>query len=200
MKKVLCALIFLAAGSFPAFAADGDDGFYTRADIGYAYGTGDGIKKGYAAQTGFGQKWGGFMRSEFTFEYTRVRLKGPGAFDGTGQTVRSRLPSWAAMTTTYADLFSYKGITPYVGAGIGVSRNDMPDMVVNGRQKFGDTVFRLAWKAVGGIGIDLPENLALDIGYVYADVGRFSTKAVLGPALHQDVKVRKVYVGLRYNF
>lgn len=104
------------------------------------------------------------------------------------------------MTTTYADLFSYKGITPYIGAGIGVSRNDMPDMVVNGRQKFGDTVFRLAWKAVGGVGIDLPENLVLDIGYVYADLGRFSTKAVFGPAMHQDVKVRKVYIGLRYNF
>lgn len=45
MKKVLCALILLAAGTFPAFGADGDDGFYTRADIGYVYGTGNGVKK-----------------------------------------------------------------------------------------------------------------------------------------------------------
>lgn len=71
--------------------------------------------------------------------------------------MRSRLPSWAAMTTTYADLFSYKGVTPYIGAGIGISRNDMPDMVVNGQQKFGDSVFRLAWKAAAGIGVDLPK-------------------------------------------
>ena len=200
MKKMFYALIFLVSATFPVLAADSDDGFYTRADIGYVYVTENGVKKGYAAQTGFGQKWGGFLRSEFTFEYTRVRLIGPDAFDAAGQGVRSRLPSWAAMTTTYADLFSYKGVTPYVGAGIGMSRNDLPDMVGYGQQKFGDSVFRLAWKAAAGIGVDLPKNLVLDIGYVYADLGRFSTKAVFGPALHQDAKVRKVYVGLRYNF
>ena len=200
MKKGLYALIFLLAGTCPAFAADGEDGFYTRADVGYVYGTGNGLKKGYTAQTGFGQKWGGFLRSEFTFEYTRTRLKGPESFDKAGGNVRSRLPSWAAMTTTYADLFSYKGVSPYIGIGVGVTRNDMPDVVVNGRQMFGDSVFRLAWKAAAGVGIDLPENLVLDIGYAYTDLGRFSTKAVLGPTVHQDVKVRKIYLGLRYNF
>lgn len=195
MKKILLALFVWAVGALPVFSAD-DDGFYTRADVGYVYSMQNGMKKGYAAQTGFGQKWGGFLRSEFTFEYTRAGLKGIGSFG----TVRSRLPSWAAMTTTYADLFSYKGVSPYIGIGAGVSRNDMPDMVIDGCQKFGDKVFRLAWKAVGGIGIDLPENLVLDIGYVYADLGRFSTKAVSGRAVSQDMKVRKISVGLRYNF
>ena len=113
MKKILCALIVWGVGSFPGAAAGSDDGFYTRADVGYVYSTRNGMKKGYAAQTGFGQKWGGFLRSEFTLEYTRTELKG---LDDYG-TVRSRLPSWAAMTTMYADLFSYKGVTPYAGIG-----------------------------------------------------------------------------------
>lgn len=198
MKELLCALIFWVAGVFPVAAADGD-GFYTRADVGYVYAMRDGVKKGYAAQTGFGQKWAGFLRGEFTFEFTRAGLKGAGAFDGEGDG-RSRMPSWAAMTTLYADLFSYKGVTPYAGVGIGVSRNDMPDATVNGQQYYGDRTFRVAWKAVGGVGIGLPENLVLDIGYVYADLGRFSAKSVSGQALHQDAKVRKILVGLRYNF
>lgn len=200
VKQFFYVLILLLSGTFPVLAVDGEDGFYTRADVGYSYGAQDGIKKGYSAQTGFGQKWGGFFRSEFTIEFTRVRLKGPSAFEGNDTVVRSHLPSLSAMVTTYADLFSYKGVSPYIGAGLGVSRNDMPNMVINDQQKFGETVFRFAWKAVGGIGIDLPKNLVLDIGYVYADLGRFSTKAFGESPWNQELKVRKILLGLRYNF
>lgn len=45
MKKMFYALIFLVSATFPVLAADSDDGFYTRADIGYVYGTENGVKK-----------------------------------------------------------------------------------------------------------------------------------------------------------
>lgn len=194
MKKMVFFFLFLTMAATSALAKDKDDGFYTRFDVGYSYGTQNTVKKGYAAQIGFGQKWAKVLRSEFTVEYSRNRLKNIECGS------RSRFPSLAAMTTTYVDLFSYKGVAPYVGAGVGVARNDMPDFVFDGRQMFGDVKYRLAWKAVGGVGIDLPKNLVLDLGYVYTDLGRFSAKSVGGETFGQDVRIRKMFIGLRYNF
>ncbi len=196
MKKFLCAfaLTVLSAGTA---AADGD-GFYTRFDAGYSDGARRGVGKGVTVQTGFGQK-AGIFRGEFTVEYTRNRTKG-GAFDGLAGSSRTRLMSLAAMASGYADLFTVKGVTPYIGGGVGVSRNDLPDFVVDGRQFFGNTKYRLAWKAAAGVGIDLPARLVLDIGFAYAGLGRFSTKDNPRPPLRQEMNARKFTAGLRYNF
>lgn len=195
MKKMLCAfaLTVLTAGTA---AADDGDGFYTRFDTGYSAGARRGVEKGVAVQTGFGWKKSVF-RGEFTVEYTRNRTKN--AFDAAGSS-HTRLMSLAAMASGYADLFTVKGVTPYIGAGAGVSRNDLPDFVVDGRQFFGNTKYRLAWKAVAGVGINLPARLVLDMGFSYASLGRFSTKDNPRPPLRQEMNVRKFTAGLRYNF
>lgn len=195
---LFCMGIFLWAS--PVRADQSDDGFYTRTDIGGIYSTRSPLKKGIDVQMGFGQRWAGFFRGEMTFEYTRAVMKGPAAYNGTVDRVRTHLPSWAAMVSAYVDFFDYEKFSPYIGAGIGVSRNDTPDAVADGRQVFGDSRFRPAWKIVGGVGIGLPKNLILDIGYAYMDQGTFSTKDISLPSVKQDVKVRKVNIGLRYNF
>lgn len=200
MKKRFLFLVAALLQAFPVQAQSPDDGFYTRADIGGVYSTKPSLKKGWNVQMGFGQRWAEIFRGELDFEYTRVRMKGPEAYNGSAVSVRTHLPSWTIMATAYVDLFEYKGVSPYVGVGAGVSRNDTPDAVVDGRQMFGDTRFRPAWKVVGGIGIDLPANLVLDVGYTYADFGDFSTKASFQPSLKQDAKIRRVSMGLRYNF
>lgn len=199
MTKIFAFLVLLLS-AFPVRAEKADDGFYTRFDAGGVYSTQAPLKKGFSVRTGIGQKWADMLRTEFTVEYTRTVMRGRGAYDGQAGNVRTRLPSLAAMASAYVDLFDLKNITPYVGAGIGVSRNALPDAVVDGRQVFGLTRFRTAWQVSGGIGIGLPENLVLDIGYAYTDLGRFSTKTSLPPVLTQDVKVRKINIGLRYNF
>lgn len=198
MKMFFFLIVLLLAP--PVRAEKSDDGFYTRMDVGGLYSTKAPLKKGINVQMGFGQKWGDIFRGEFTFEYTRTVMRGPQAYNGTIGRVRTHLPSWAAMATGYVDLFELKGVSPYIGAGVGVSKNNLPDAVADGRRVFGDSRFRPVWKITGGIGISLPKNLTLDIGYTYADLGRFATKSSLPPVLRQDVKIRKVNVGLRYNF
>ncbi|MBR1777104.1 MAG: porin family protein [Alphaproteobacteria bacterium] len=200
MIKAFFFCISVVFWNFSAQAGQSDDGFYTRTDIGGVYSTQTPLKKGFDIQMGFGQRWAEIFRGEMTFEYTRVVMKGPGAYNRTADFVRTRLPSWTVMTAGYIDLFDYKNVSPYIGAGIGVSRNDTPDAVVDGGQVFGDSRFRFAWKAGGGIGIRLPKNLVLDIGYAYTDLGTFSVKDISQPAVKQDVKIRRVNIGLRYNF
>ena len=195
MMKPLFFLTALLLSAFPALAEQGDEGFYTRFDVSRVYGAAGDLKDGFGLQTGFGQAWAGFLRGEFTFEYAREETKKP-------QNVwsRSHLSSWAAMGSVYADLFQGKAVSPYIGAGAGIVRNDMPDAVVNGQTVFGDPCYRPAWKAVAGVGIRLPANLVLDIGYAYADQGRVSVKEAGLPFLKRDIKVRKFNMGLRYNF
>ncbi|MBR1945982.1 MAG: porin family protein [Alphaproteobacteria bacterium] len=198
MKMFFFLMVLLLTA--PARAERADEGFYTRIDAGGLYSTKTPLKKGTNVQMGFGQRWAEVFRGEFTFEYTRIIMKGPRAYNGAVGHVRTHLPSWTAMVTGYVDLFDFEGVVPYVGAGFGVSRNDTPNATADGRRVFGDSRFRPAWKITGGIGINLPKNLTLDIGYTYADLGDFSTKSSLPPVLKQDVKIRKVNVGLRYNF
>ena len=199
MTKIF-AFLFLMLSAFPVRAEKTDDGFYTRFDAGGVYSTQTSLKKGISVRAGVGQKWADMLRTELTVEYTRTVMRGRGSYDGRAVNVRTRLPSLAAMASAYVDLFEFKNVTPYIGAGAGVSRNALPDAVVDGRQVFGLTRFRTAWQVSGGIGIGLPENLVLDIGYAYTDLGKFSTKTSLPPVLTQDVKVRKINIGLRYNF
>ncbi len=200
LKTFLFAAFFFCAAS-AAFAAQGDDGFYTRADAGYVYSTLDGVKETYAAQTGFGQKYGDFLRAEFDLSFTRVRLRGAEAFDGRAENgTRAHTRSFAAMGTLFADLFSVGGTTPYVGVGGGIARNALQDFTLNGRRMAGDIRYHAAWQAVGGVGIDLPANFTLDVSYSYMDAGNVKTKKNGGERLRQDVKMRKVLLGLRYNF
>ncbi len=194
MKKFFCVLAFLMMTCHSVRAENATDGFYTRFDVGYSYSNQPTVKKGYAVELGFGQKWAKVLRSEFSVAYSRNRLK------DLDNEARSRFPSLAAMTTTYVDLFSYKGVSAYVGAGVGIARNDMPDFVFDGNRMIGDIKYRLSWKAAAGVGIDLPKNLVLDIGYVYTDLGRFSAETVAGERFRQDVRIRKILLGLRYNF
>ncbi|MBO4644086.1 MAG: porin family protein [Alphaproteobacteria bacterium] len=199
MKKIFFLLALLLFS--PSVRAEtSDDGFYTRWDTGGIYSTETPLKKGINVQAGFGHKWADMFRGEFTIEYARIVMKGPQAYNGEGREARTHLTSFTAMATAYVDLFEYKNIAPYVGAGAGVSHNRLPDAVVDGRQFLGDAHFRAAWKITGGVGILLPKDLVLDINYVYTDLGRFSTKTFLSPLLRQDVAIRKVNIGLRYNF
>lgn len=190
MKKICFFLAGAMLWVFPAQAESRDEGFYTRFDFAGVYSRDDALKKSMGLQTGFGQNWSDFLRGEFTVEYTKIALKKP-------QNVwsRSHLSSWAAMGAVYVDLFRGGIVSPYIGAGAGMARNDAPDAVVNGWPVFGRPCFRFAWKAVGGVGIRLPANLVLDIGYAYADLGGFSM-----PTQQRETKVRRVNVGLRYDF
>lgn len=193
-------LVGMIIFSFPVCAETSDDGFYTRTDIAGVYAAQRSLKEGNGLQMGFGQRWNDFLRGEFTLEYTRISMKGSDIYNGVGKQGRSRLVSYAAMLAGYVDLASDRMVSPYIGAGMGVSRNDSFDVVVDGRQFFGKSKFRFAWKVVGGIGFKLPKNLMLDVGYSYTDLGDFSAEEFLAPSVKQDAETRKISIGLRYLF
>lgn len=118
------------------------------------------------------------------------------------------------LANAYADLGTYYGMTPYVGAGIGTSRNTISgfrdyapnDDIVNTAANHSQ--WQLAWALHAGLGVDLTDQATLDIGYSFTHLGNGRTGAVTpaDPAFPNDPFVfRNLYshdikVGLRYRF
>lgn len=222
-KTFLCGLIFLtfaldASFSYATDVADlsdktrkqkiqtEPDGFYTRFDVAYAKAEGQ-FDRGYVLRTGFGKKYTDHLRGEFSLSRHRHDLKGIRQVDNIRGETNGRISSLTAMVNGYVDLFEWKGFSPYVGIGAGVSRNKMTNVGLYPIVLKGLTKYRLAWQAIGGIGIELPKNLILDIGYSYVNLGDFQTKKtydyvipIAYSARKEDVRSHEFHIGLRYNF
>ena len=100
--------------------------------------------------------------------------------------LRAGFPRSSALVNGYVDLGNYWGVTPFVGAGVGVADNALSGRLrlgasLSGRraaagrrivlQRFEDQ-FRLG--ADGGLDFDIAPNLRLELGYRYLDLGSFA--------------------------
>jgi len=96
--------------------------------------------------------------------------------------------SIVALINGYADLGTWSGVTPYVGAGIGFARNTLsglstvavntPDGVSttpSGGFAADHSQWNFAWALMAGLSFDVTQNLKLDLGYRYLDLGKFKS-------------------------
>ena len=114
---------------------------------------------------------------------------------------------------------SNTAITPYLGGGVGISRNKMGTIVrhnngiPNGVTVDGDTINQFAYKLSAGTLFSLTEQLSLDVNYQYVNLGAFkggterSVNGVRNPATDYqrgtnggDIKTQELMVGLQYTF
>ncbi|MGY6709971.1 MAG: outer membrane protein [Rhizobiaceae bacterium] len=118
------------------------------------------------------------------------------------------------LANAYADLGTYYGVTPYVGAGIGTSRNTISgfrdynatDNVTNTAATHSQ--WQLAYALHAGLGVALNDRATLDVGYSFTHLGNARTGEVTtqDPAFPNDpFTFRNLYshdikVGLRYRF
>ena len=74
---------------------------------------------------------------------------------------------------------SNTAITPYLGGGVGISRNKMGTIVEhnngipNGVTFDGNTINQFAYKLSAGTLVSLTEQLSLDVNYQYVNLGAF---------------------------
>ena len=117
------------------------------------------------------------------------------------------------MANAYADLGEFHGVTPYIGAGLGVSRNtishfrdvNMPQNSVFYADK--DSTWQLAWALHAGVGIKATDRMTIDLGYSYVHLGDGRTKDAIaydgssniGPFKFKDLASHDFKVGVRYS-
>jgi opacity protein-like surface antigen len=128
---------------------------------------------------------------------------------------KTNLKSYDVLVNGYVDLGTWHRVTPYVGAGIGMSfghyqssstyiqGNNQPYQISYFDPKYSSTFYpnfdrsssgtyySFAWALMGGFAFDVYDHTKLDIGYRYLNLGRI-------PGLSGNLTSQEVRAGLRY--
>ena len=87
------------------------------------------------------------------------------------------IESWVGLANAYIDLGTWRGLTPYVGGGVGFAIGLGAGL--EGRQRsangvaYGDdhTETNFAWALYAGVSYDVTPQFTMDLGYRYLDMG-----------------------------
>ena len=236
IKKITFALLF-AIPSF-SFAID-LDGFYITPkggisksmDTGVILGdTGGGqfdikdndLGTGYV----FGLSVGKYITNNFRVEL-EASQRGGLEYDtqyasepNLGTTTKADIKTQSIFINGFYDFESFAIInslvTPYIGGGIGISRNKMgvvTEVTPENEVAYldGNKVSQFSYKLAAGTLINLTKKLSLDINYQYVDLGSFKSgldyvasggaTGTLTEALNDgEIKTQELMVGLQYKF
>jgi opacity protein-like surface antigen len=172
---------------------------------------------------GIGYEWSNWLRFDVTSEYrNRATFHGLDRyhgwsygkkFSGTNE-YTATLKSWTSLANAYWDMFCWKGITPFVGAGIGYAKNwvgDYQDInVPNKGVAFGKTTDEggLAWALHAGLAYDVTPNFTVELAYRYlnlgdADAGKayaYDKSSVVDALEFDNVYSNDIMLGVRWKF
>lgn len=215
-------------------------GWYLRGDIGYhksrirgieyiTYGPPPGtndfdfgkLKGSFSAGAGIGYQVNSYFRADLTADYwTRASFRGQTTGTCGFPAVpcvsvdTSKFSALLLLANAYAELGTYKRITPYVGAGIGgayVKWDELRNRIdpgIDDRHR-GAKGWRFAWAVMAGASYCITKNWHADVGYRFSQIsgGRMYHYADSsaggpgsGPGFHGNINTHEVRAGLRYQF
>ena len=124
---------------------------------------------------------------------------------------------WDLLANGYFDIGTWDGFTPYVGAGAGVTwariwqsdtwtmSNGLPYQVSSNNFFFdldrsqSQMNYHFAWSLMAGVAIKLTDQVQLDAGYRFLNLGSISGfSSVTGTPVTQRIYVNELRAGLRY--
>jgi len=177
----------------------------------------------------FGFSVGKYLTNSFRLELEAIKRTGY-EYDArvstaglTSVTEEAKIQTEAVFINGFYDFqpftMSNTAITPYLGGGVGISRNKMGTSVQHnnglptGTTFNGDSINQFAYKFSAGTLVSLTEQLSLDVNYQYVNLGAFkggtelSSFGVRAPAIDLqrginggDIKTQELMVGLQYTF
>ena len=238
MKKLLAALLFILPTL--AFAID-LEGYYITAKGGASktFNTGrtsfndkDGNLIAFPNEdldtgSAFGFSVGKYVTDSFRLELEAIKRTGyeydVNSLLFPASANKAKIETHALFINGFYDFqpfsISNTPITPYLGGGVGISRNKIGTIVEhedgppNGMTTDGDTINQFAYKLSAGTLVSITEQLSLDVNYQYVNLGAFkggtelSWNGVRMPANDRqrginggDIKTQELMVGLQYKF
>ena len=227
MKKLLAALLL----TLPTISVAVDlDGYYITAKGGVSktsdtgtmsYGIQNTILNDDDLGTGsaFGISAGKYISDNFRLELEAIKRTGY-EMDTTGDNnlYEANISSKSIFINGFYDFQSFSlgstPITPYLGGGVGISKNKMGTTYENRPSATldGKTISQFAYKVAAGTMVSLTENVSLDINYQYVNLGNIKsgvgvyTEAGtfvgnISPAINGgEIKTQELMVGLQYKF
>ena len=239
MKKLLVALLL----TLPSMAMAIDlDGYYITAKGGVSKTSDTGTTTFNAINGGlrtlqnedlgtgsaFGFSVGKYLTDSFRLELEAIKRTGyeydarvatPVRFNSI--TEEAKMQTKALFINGFYDFQPFTirntAIIPYLGGGVGISRNKMgtTTFIVNGIPSdvtnSGNTINQFAYKLSAGTLVSLTEHLSLDVNYQYVNLGAFKggtevydngafTGNIQRGINGGDIKTQELMVGLQYTF
>ena len=144
---------------------------------------------------GAGYQINPWFRSDVTLEYrdggnfqSLYTLNDPTNLVQYADFYRGNVSSFIGMLNGYANLGTWFGLTPFVGAGIGFAHNTLygltdqalatlaPNPSVPGGGYFSNgSTNNFAWALMTGVDFNVTENLKIEFGYRYLNYGKISS-------------------------
>lgn len=170
---------------------------------------------------GVGYKFNDHLRTDAIIEYRGKadfhaldrygHMETEPVWDGTNDYTASK-SELLLMANVYVDIGDFRGIIPYVGAGIGASRNTIHHFrdinVPMDSVAYADTdpSWNFAWALHAGFGYAVTDALTLDFGYSYLNLGNAKTNSIHtydgvttnSPMHFKDITSHDFKFGLRY--
>jgi opacity protein-like surface antigen len=167
---------------------------------------------------GFGYQFNNWLRADLTGEYRSS------ADYHVGEIYTAFCPTdfcpdnYTATTKTalflangYVDLGTWRGVTPYVGAGVGAAFHTfgaLTDIGLGQGFATARSQTNFAWAIMAGLGYNITPNLKLELGYRYIDMGRLTSNPILCSQLggcffetqSYHATAHDLRVGFRYAF
>jgi opacity protein-like surface antigen len=123
------------------------------------------------------------------------------------------IESWVGLANAYVDVFTWRGITPYLGAGVGIASIDVKGLkdvnVPNASVFYGEdnSETNFAWAIYAGLSYDVTSTVTLDLGYRYLELGDASSGRVTaydGSSSYASVQLDDVHshdlmLGMRWK-
>jgi len=175
------------------------------------------------AGVGIGYKVNDHLRFDVTGEYRAgatfhgLQIYGTGApppASGTDEYTAVKT-EWTFLANAYWDLGTWHNVTPFVGAGIGASYNQISGFTdvntPNLGVAYGATAgqWNLAWALYAGAAYQVTQNLTLEAAYRYIDLGNAQsgdliaydgTNTVYNPEEFRHLTSQDIKVGFRWSF
>ena len=229
MKKLVAALLLTL--STMAIAVDLDD-FYITAKGGVSktldtgtmnYDNGDVFTLSdddLGTGSAFGISAGKYITDNFRLELEVIKRTGyeMDTTDSDNNLMEANITSKSIFFNGFYDFQPFSlgntPITPYLGGGVGISKNKMGATHENrpGNTVDGKTISQFAYKVAAGTLVDLTENVSLDINYQYVNLGNLKSgvgvynqngifQANLPAGINGgEIKTQELMVGLQYKF
>jgi opacity protein-like surface antigen len=191
-------------------------GWYLRGDVSYAsedrpkltpFGVISKSDWAYGFGGGFGYKLNSMFRVDVTGDYFQPFNSAAQVSNRLTTTrTESNLSSYDGLLNGYADLGTWYGVTPYIGAGVGFGVYDPSASVSTTVLATGARTVRnysiadsttFAWAAMAGLSYAFDQHTSIDLGYRHLDLGRFST-TLAGYTVNKTFTRDEVRLGLRY--
>lgn len=220
MKKlatILTGMVSVIAYGAPAYAGDAGtaEGAYLMVNTGFSQSRdagedlNDDVNNTIIVGIGVGYKFGNALRADIGLGYRpNYSVEHAEPFDGYTETADGDVSALTGLASLYYDVDTSSRVTPYVGGGIGFSRNKISNLAIGYETEEGsltvpvpnETSTSFAWHLSTGIGVSLDENTVADLGYRYIDLGKVESGEIDGVAYGGDLRAHEAQIGLRYHF